>query len=90
MVRCSALDYCFRCWNDVEVIADANSHGFHHAEGRVHYNDYGQAYEEFDGHLGISRGQAKQFFEDLLRRKTKDFSQLNQEDRNRGLDATVG
>ena len=54
------------------------------------YNDYGQGFEEFDQHQGISRGQAKQFFEDLLRRKTKDFSQLNQEDRIRGLDATVG
>ena len=54
------------------------------------YNDYGQAYEGFEQHQGLNRGQTKQYFEDLLRRKTKDFSQLNQEDRNRGLDATVG
>lgn len=60
------------------------------AEGQVFYNDYGQAYEGFEQHQGLNRGQAKQYFEDLLRRKTKDFSQLNQEDRNRGLDATVG
>ena len=60
------------------------------AEGQVFYNDYGQAFEGADERPGISRSQARQCFEDLLRRKTKDFSQLNQEDRNRGLDATVG
>ena len=62
---------------------------FVRAEGEVFYNDFGQAYEDADQqHIG--RGQARQYFEDLLRRKTKDFFQISQEDRNRGLDATVG
>ena len=61
------------------------------AEGRVFYNDYGEAFGDGYDELGtISRGQARQFFEDLLRRKTKDLFQINQEDRNRGLDATIG
>lgn len=56
----------------------------------MHYNDYGQAYEEQGALSGITRSQARYFFEDLLRRKTKDIFQASAEDRNRGLDATVG
>ena len=61
-----------------------------HAEGQVFYNDYGEAFDGFNEPGTITRGQARQFFEDLLRRKTKDLFQINQEDRNRGLDATIG
>ena len=61
-----------------------------HAEGRVFYNDYGEAFDGYNELGAITRGQARQFFEDLLRRKTKDLFQINQEDRNRGLDATIG
>lgn len=60
------------------------------AEGQVFYNDFGQAFEDYEQQQGITRGQARLYFEDLLRRKTKDFFQISQEDRNRGLDATVG
>ncbi|KAK9916805.1 hypothetical protein WJX75_007272 [Coccomyxa subellipsoidea] len=59
-------------------------------EGQVFYNDFGQAFEDYEQQQGITRGQARLYFEDLLRRKTKDFFQISQEDRNRGLDATVG
>ena len=61
-----------------------------HAEGRVYYQDYGEVFDGYGEPGVITRGQARQFFEDLLRRKTKDLFQINQEDRNRGLDATIG
>ena len=54
------------------------------------YNDYGEAFDGYNELGAITRGQARQFFEDLLRRKTKDLFQINQEDRNGGLDATIG
>jgi hypothetical protein len=60
------------------------------AEGQVFYNDLGEAFEEQAQDRRITRAQARHFFEDLLRRKTKDFFQASAEDRNRGLDATVG
>ncbi|CAL5225636.1 g8492 [Coccomyxa viridis] len=59
-------------------------------EGRVYYQDYGEVFDGYGEPGVITRGQARQFFEDLLRRKTKDLFQINQEDRNRGLDATIG